>query len=83
MGDYQTLAQYDLSVGDVGEDQDGDGTPDWYDEGYQLKGFIPGSNRFVLYATLADNLNIWDLVTSRTVRGVSGGKNYVCILALL
>ena len=73
MAEPMALVQYDLTLEmDNVEDKDGDGVPDWYDEGYHMKGFIPGSKRFVLYSTLAGSLNIWDLATSRTVRALKG-----------
>ena len=43
--DQQEVVQYDLTYGDREDqdtdDKDGDGTPDWYDEGYQVLSFIP------------------------------------------
>ena len=74
MADPKAVVQYDLTQEiDSVEDKDGDGVPNWYDEGYQIKGFIPGSKRFVLYSTMSGSLNIWDLATSRTVRALKGG----------
>ena len=79
MSEQTCIHEYDLAIG--AEDAAGGssgGEPEWYQEGRDIMGFVPGSKRFVLFSTLAEAICVWDIVTKRVVRSIDACKHLSC-----